>query len=133
MFTALDARNAFNQLRLSERSQRLVAFSTYINGIRQTYTTVGMPFGINGGPAYYQRMIDSALYKFKRPHSDVEAYLDDLTLGSRASKEKSAIDNHLDDLERVLARLHSISFKMRLSKCKFLQEKIEVWGGCSDS
>lgn len=128
IYTALDARQAFNQIRLSERSQKLVAFSTYINGIRNTYTSVGMPFGIVSGPAYYQKMIDGVTRKFKRPSSDMESYIDDMTLGSRAGYGHTDIENHVFDLDIVLNRLQQVGFKLQLPKCKFLQRSVEICG-----
>ena len=128
IFTALDARNAFNQIRLSERSQKLVAFATYLDGIRGTYAPIGMPFGINTGPAYYQKTIDGVCHKFKRPNSDVDSYIDDMTLGSRASENKTDKENHIQDLDILLNRLSSYGFKLKLEKCKFMQTTVEICG-----
>ena len=128
IFSTIDARNAFNQLKLSERSQKLVSFVTYLDGIRGTYTYTGMPFGISGGPAYYQQTIDNVTHKFSRPSSDLNSYIDDMTLGSRKDNNNTDIDNHIHDIDLLLGRLFAVGFKLRLAKCFFLQRSIEVCG-----
>ena len=128
IFTTLDARSAFNQIRLSERSQKLVAFSVFIGGIRGTYTTTAMPFGIRCAPQAYQKTIDRITHKFKRPHSDADSYIDDLTLGSRSDGTRSAKEIHLEDLDRLLSRLWEVKMRLNLDKCEFLKSLVIFCG-----
>ena len=128
IFTTLDARSAFNQIKLSERSQKLVAFSVFLNGRRGTYTTTSMPFGIRCAPQAYQQTIDSVLHKFKRPYSDADSYIDDLNLGSRSDGIRSAREIHIEDLDRLLSRLREIGMRLNLDKCEFLKTMVIYCG-----
>ena len=128
MFTTLDARSAFNQIKLSERSQKLVAFSVFVGGRRGTYTTTSMPFGIRSAPQAYQKTIDGVIHKFNRPHSDADSYIDDLTLGSRSDGQRSAKEIHLEDLDRLLSRLWEVGFRLNIDKCEFLKTMVIYCG-----
>ena len=128
IFTTLDARHAFNQIKLSERSQKLVAFSVFLNGRRGTYTTTSMPFGIRCAPQAYQQTIDGILHKFNRPYSDADSYIDDLNLGSRSDGVRSAREIHIEDLDRLLSRLREVGMRLNLDKCEFLKEMVIYCG-----
>ena len=128
IYSTLDARSAFNQIKLSERSQKLVAFSVFIGGRRGTYTTTSMPFGIRSAPQAYQKTIDGVLHKFKRPFSDADSYIDDLNLGSRSDGVRTAKEIHLEDLDRLLSRLSEVGFKLNLDKCEFLKTMVVYCG-----
>ena len=121
IYTTLDAKSAFNQIKLSERSQKLVAFSVFLNGRRGTYTTTSMPFGIRCAPQAYQQTIDGVIHKFKRPFSDADSYIDDLNLGSRSDGIRSAREIHLEDLDRLLSRLWEVGVRLNIDKCEFLK------------
>ena len=128
IYTTLDAKGAFNQIKLSERSQKLVAFSVFVGGIRGTYTTTSMPFGIRCAPQAYQKIIDGVTHKFKRPYSDADSYIDDLTLGSRSDGHRTAKEIHLEDLDKLLSRLWEAGFRLNLEKCEFLKEMVVYCG-----
>ena len=128
IYTTLDARSAFNQVKLSERSQKLVAFSVFLNGRRGTYTTTSMPFGIRCAPQAYQQTIDGIIHKFKRPFSDADSYIDDLNLGSRSDGTRSAKEIHLEDLDKLLSRLWEVGVRLNIDKCEFLKEMVIYCG-----
>ena len=128
IYTTLDAKSAFNQIKLSERSQKLVAFSVYLHGRRGTYTTTSMPFGIRCAPQAYQQTIDGVIHKFKRPFSDADSYIDDLNLGSRSDGKRTAREIHIEDLERLLSRLWEVGVRLNIDKCEFLKEMVIYCG-----
>ena len=128
IFSCLDARSAFNQLKLSNRSQKLVSFCVYLNGIRSVYTTTSLPFGVRSAPALYQKTIDGVLHKFNRPHSDADSYIDDLSLGSRSDGTRTDVEVHLEDLEKLLSRLWEVRMRLSFDKCFFLLRTVEYCG-----
>jgi hypothetical protein len=69
-----------------------------------------MPFGLQGAPASFQRMMDSLLRGLET-HS--AAYLDDVVIHSRTWGE------HLQHIQTVLARLREANLTIKPKKCQF--------------
>lgn len=79
-----------------------------------------MPFGLCNAPATFQRCMDTILkdlaWKFVIP------YLDDIIIFSKT------VEDHLNHIDLVMKRLKEAGIALNKSKCKFLQEEIEVLG-----
>ena len=69
-----------------------------------------MPFGLQGAPATFQRLIDRVL---KGMESYAAAYLDDLVIHSRTWAK------HLAQVRSVLQRLREAGLTAKPSKCQF--------------
>jgi hypothetical protein len=79
-----------------------------------------MPFGLANAPAVFQRAINSALGDLK--HTIALVYMDDILIPSETAEQG------LVYLEQVLQALKSAGFSLNVSKCKFLQSRIEYLG-----
>ena len=99
---------------LEESSQELVTINTH----RGLYTYTRLPFGVASAPALFQQMMDTVLQGLP----NVLCYLDDILVTGRSDVE------HLDNLEKVLQRLHTYGIRANKDKCKFLSESVEYLG-----
>jgi hypothetical protein len=84
------------------------------------YQFTKLPFGVNNGPATYQRCMDLILTGLKG--IDCLAYLDDLICYSATMKE------HADKLERIFQRSEQANFKIQPNKCVFATDTVEYLG-----
>ena len=72
-----------------------------------------MPFGLQGAPATFQRMMDCLLHGLQ---SFSAAYLDDLVIFSETWEE------HLEHLRSILSRLRESGLTAKPSKCQYAME-----------
>ena len=79
-----------------------------------------MPFGIQGGPATFQRLMDKLLFGLE--YGTAMAYLDDLIICGMTEAEC------FEKLEKVLQRVEKAGLKLKPKKC-FLFEKKTVFLG----
>ena len=78
-----------------------------------------MPFGLNGAPATFQRMMGSLLQGME---SFTGAYFDDLVVYSETWQE------HHDYIRQVLQRLREQGFTAKPSKCQFAMQQCVYLG-----
>ena len=116
IYTTVDLQMGFLQIPLAEESKPLTAFSTSHG--RYQYTR--MPFGLRSSPVTFVRLMDMILGDLM--HKGVYCYIDDLIVCS------NTIEEHMQLLKEVLRRLQKAGLKLKLSKCKFMQTKIEYLG-----
>ena len=117
-FTKLDMSNAYLQLPVDESFKEYLVINTH-KGLFQ-YNR--LPFGISSAPAIFQCCMDSLLQGIPR----VSVYLDDILITG------STMDEHLQNLEAVLGRLHDAGLHLNQDKCTFMQPKIEYLGHVID-
>ena len=110
-FTKLDLSHAYQQLLLDEESKKY----TTINTLKGLFQYQRLPFGISSAPAIFQRTIDSLLQNLP----GVIAYFDDLLVTGNSRED------HLQNLEKVMARLESAGVTLKKSKCVFLTTSVE--------
>ena len=80
--TRLDIRNAFNRIRMAtEKDKDLTTFATPLGN----YKSLVLPFGLCGGPATFQRYINSTL--IKHLNDFCTAYIDDIIVFSKSRGE----------------------------------------------
>jgi hypothetical protein len=84
------------------------------------YQFTKLPFGMNNGPAIYQRCMDFVLTGLIG--IDCLAYLDDLICHSATMEE------HAEELDRIFRRLERANFKIQPSKCVFAPDTVEYLG-----
>ena len=104
---------------LEESSQDLVT----INMHRGLYTYTCLPFSVASAPAVLQQMMNTVLQGLP----NVLCYLDDILVTGTSDVE------HLDNLEKVLQRLHTHAIRANKDKCKFLSESAEYLGHHRDA
>ena len=104
--TTLDLTRGYWQVPVEEGSRAKTAFTTP-SGLYQFSV---MPFGLNGAPATFQRMMDRLL----RGLGDfAAAYLDDLVVYS------STWEEHLGHIRTVFGRLRDAGLTAKPKKCQF--------------
>ena len=113
-YTKLDLANAYKQLRVSEKSQELLTINTPRGLLRHRR----LPFGLNISPNIWQRSMDHILQGLK----GVVCYLDDILVTGSSRQE------HVANLEAVLARLQQYGIRLRKEKCRFFQQSLEFLG-----
>ena len=109
-FTKLDLTQAYLQLPVHENSKELVTINTH-KGI---YRYNRMPFGIASAPAMCQRTIEEVLQGI----TGVQVMLDDMIITGKDDQE------HLQNLDEVLARLEEYGLRLNLDKCQFFKDSV---------
>uniref|UniRef100_A0A914Y7A6 RNA-directed DNA polymerase n=1 Tax=Panagrolaimus superbus TaxID=310955 RepID=A0A914Y7A6_9BILA len=113
-FSKLDVRDAYQQVELDEESKKLTTISTH-KGLYQYNRLVP---GISSGAAEFQAIIEKVVHGVEK----TVAFQDDVTVGGKTMEE------HLDKLDKVLARFAQHGFRLKREKCEFLKRKIEFLG-----
>ncbi len=112
LFSTIDIKSAFWQIELDEASRPLTAFSTPTGH----YQFRRMPFGLSNSPLIYMRLMNNILQGLIGKTDSV--FLDDILIVSQTEEE------HFYKLHQVFTRLVSAGLKVKLEKCRFLQEKV---------
>ena len=104
--TTLDLTRGYWQVPMAEVSRAKTAFTTGFG----LYQFRVMPFGLQGAPATFQRLMDQLLTGLE---GYTAAYLDDLVIYSNSWTE------HLEHVQRVLTRLREAGLTVKPKKCQF--------------
>ncbi|GJP57345.1 hypothetical protein CLOM_g16368 [Closterium sp. NIES-68] len=112
VFSKLDLRSGYWQIRMADNSIHKTAFRTRYG----SYEYLVMPFGLTNAPATFQAEMNHIL----RPLLDecVVVYLDDILIYSRDMKQ------HVEHLRRVFEILRRERFYVKLSKSEFALKRI---------
>jgi hypothetical protein len=113
-FSKIDLADAYNQIKLAPESQRRLALSTHRGVLLQTR----LPFGIKSAPGYFQEIMEQLTSDLP----GVAVYLDDILVSG-----KDATD-HLQNLQRLLQRLHDKGLRCRREKCRFAEASVDYLG-----
>ena len=116
IYSNLDLRSAFHQVKLSEDSKQYTAFSVNFKKINFKR----LPFGYANSTAVFQNVMCSALSEILGTVCFV--FLDDILVFSETKEQ------HFADLRAVLMKLRAGNLAVKLEKCKFFHEKIEYLG-----
>ena len=114
VFTRLDLRNGFYQIRMKEDD----IYKTSFTSSAGLYEWTVMPMGLINAPASFQRVMTEVFRDF----SFVEAYMDDIVVHSPSNVA------HHQHLRQVFRRLSENRFHLNLSKCTFEANSIEFLG-----
>ncbi|KAL2082862.1 hypothetical protein ACEWY4_020635 [Coilia grayii] len=113
--TTLDLSKGYWQVPMSSESKPLTAFKTPFGFYQFCY----MPFGLQGAPATFQRLMDRVL---KGAEMYSAAYLDDVVIHSCSWKE------HLVHVKEVLRRLKEAGLTVNPEKCAVAQREVQYLG-----
>lgn len=116
VFTVIDLRSGFHQIRLRSSDTEKTAFSVN-NG---KYEFLRLPFGLKNAPAIFQRALDDIL----RKHIGVICfiYMDDIIIFGEDE------DECLRNMETIFKTLEEANLKVQLDKCEFLRDSVEFLG-----
>ncbi|CAI5686315.1 unnamed protein product [Oreochromis niloticus] len=114
MFSTLDLKSAYHQLKLHEESRGLTAFITH-EGLYQ-YCTV--PYGLSSAPALFQKMMTQIL----RGQKGMQCYLDDVIIYGASEAEHEA------NLHAVLYSINNAGLKLNVDKCQLHQTTLSFLG-----
>lgn len=114
VFCVLDLTGAYQQLRVSEKSQEFLTVNTHVGLFRFTR----LVFGIKNAPAIFQSVMDEILKGIKM----VKCYFDDVCIGGRD------FDECKRNLEAVLQRFSDFSVRVNADKCRFFETEITYLG-----
>jgi len=115
-FTTLDLASGYWQVPVAPEDIPKTAFRTSFGH----YEWLVMPFGVCGGPPTFQRLMDFTLDGLLGVC--VLVYLDDVIVYSRTLEE------HLQHLAAVFARLRAANLHLKLSKCTFGATRVHFLG-----
>lgn len=116
VFSKIDLRSGYHQIRVASRDVHKTAFRTRYGH----FEFLALPFGLTNAPATFMRLMNDVL----RPLLDscVVVYLDDILVYS------PSIQEHESHLRQVLTLLRRHQLYGKLSKCEFFKESVEFLG-----
>uniref|UniRef100_A0A453EC58 Reverse transcriptase domain-containing protein n=2 Tax=Aegilops tauschii subsp. strangulata TaxID=200361 RepID=A0A453EC58_AEGTS len=116
LFTSLDLRAGYHQIRMRPEDEHKTAFKTH----HGHFEFKVMPYGVTGGPSTFQGGMNIVLSPLLR--KGVLVFIDDILIHSEDE------DSHLSLLQQVFQLLQKHSLKVKLSKCSFAQPKLVYLG-----
>jgi hypothetical protein len=116
IYTKLDVRDAYHNLRIAKGDEWKMAFRTKYG----LYEYLVMPFGLTNALASFQRWMNEVLSDYL----DVFciAYLDDILIYS------DDIEQHRQHVKMILERVEEVGLKLKASKCEFHTDRMEYLG-----
>jgi len=116
VFSKIDLRSGYHQLRVREEDVEKTAFRT--NDGHYEFTV--MPFGLTNAPASFMYLMNNILKTLI--NKCVVVFFDDVLVYSKNEEE------HLKHLEQVLELMRENQLYGKQTKCEFLKNKIEFLG-----
>ena len=121
IFTKIDLKTAYHQLRVREGDEWLTA----VRYKQRLYEYQVMPMGLANAPAYFQRFVDHVFSDMRNVF--VVIYLDDFLI---YSEDEASHDVHV---RAVLQRLRENKLHAKLEKCQFGVSSVKFLGYQVDS
>ena len=116
VFSKLDLRQGYNQIRVHEADIAKTAFRTRYGHYKYTV----MPFGLTNAPATFMTLMNEILAPFLDDF--VVVYLDDILIYSKTQEE------HERHLRLVLQVLREHQLYAKASKCEFFKIEVDFLG-----
>ena len=120
IWSVLDMKDGFHQVPMAQESKHFTCMSTPLG----VYQWVVMQMGLTNAPAIFQRMIEWVL----REHLNVDPYIDDVIIGSSGNTTKELLDNHQEDIRKVLRTLAQQDILVSQKKAQLFMEEVEFCG-----
>ena len=114
VFSKLDAKSGFLQIKLDNQSSKLTTFNTPLG----RYKWLRLPFGLKCSPEIFQRIMDDMLQGI----NGAFAVIDDILVAGRDMKEHDKI------LKQVLKRASEYNLKLNLDKLEVRQSSVKYCG-----
>ena len=118
MFSKIDLKDAYNQLRVDEESQKWLVINTH----KELFKYRRLPFGISSAPAIFQRTIAKVLEGVR----GICIYMDDILISGKDEQV------HMQNLSQVFQKLQQHGFRIRRDKCSFCQPSVQYLGHIID-
>ena len=116
IFTKIDLRNAYNQLRIKEGDEYKTAFGTRYDH----FESLVVPFGTTGAPAAFQRFMSHLLRDFLDRFA--VNILDDITIYS------DNLEDHIPHVKQILQVLRDNRLFAKIEKCDFHKDSMDFLG-----
>jgi hypothetical protein len=116
IFTKLDLRVGYNNVRIAEGHEWKTAFRTRYGA----FEYLVMPFGLTNAPSIFQQFMNNIFHDMV--DVCVVIYLDDILIFSDNEEE------HVHQVQEVLRRLEENDLHLKPSKCEFHTEMVEYLG-----
>ena len=115
IITTLDLARGYWQVPVADEDRHKTAFTSPFG----LYQFCVMPFGLNGAPATFQRLMNEVVRDMEK---FAHAYLDDLVVFSDSWTE------HLDHLETILEKLREFGLTAKMAKCQWAMAECTYLG-----
>ena len=120
VFSVLDAKDGFWQVRLSEESSDLTTFSTPFG----RYKWLRLPFGISTAPEEFQRRQHEIIEGLE----GVQVIADDFLVYGQGDSYEEAVIDHDRNLRRFLDRAREVNLKLNKNKMKLRLTEVKYIG-----
>ena len=116
LFTKIDLKDAFNQMKIQERDEWKRAFKTRY----ETFEYLVMPFGLTNAPAIFQKYVNWVLRK--ELNQEGVAYVDNILVTGHDKV------THCEKVQKILMKLYRAGLRAKLAKCQFEVPRVEFLG-----
>ncbi len=120
VFSVVDAKDGFLQVRLDQESSKLTTFSTPFG----RYRWLRMPFGISSAPEEFQRRVLETLEGLE----GIQTIADDILVYGCGETYEEAVADHDKNMVALLERCRARNFKLNKSKIRFKQTSVKYHG-----